>query len=93
MISSGFQHLFSGRRDDHGVNAPFGESNRAAASAPVGGHAGSAVTTGGAAGAVTAVPLPEGRSHEDDQQLDLNMGDRGDAVPTGSPVPPFRWLP
>ena len=51
-----------------------------------------AAITGGTAVAVAAVPLPERRSHEAQQQLELTpSGGRG-----GAPAPsldrPIRWL-
>ena len=42
--------------------------------------------------AVTAVPLPERRSHEEEQQLELKSGDQGDGVLAPSPLLGMRWL-
>jgi hypothetical protein len=53
-----------------------------------------AAIAGGTVDAVTAVPLPEGRNHEAQQQLELvapSDGRGGAAAP--SAVPRIRWLP
>ena len=56
-----------------------------------------AAITGGTVDAVTAVPLPEGRNHEAQQQLELvelvvPSGGRGGAAASPA-VPRIRWLP
>jgi hypothetical protein len=64
-----------------------------AAGAPTGHQAGCAATTGGTAVAVAAVPLPERRNHEAQQQLELKGSDTGGGVPTLPPLRTMRWLP
>jgi hypothetical protein len=93
-ISGQFQRFFSGRRDDRGVNwSPENKSKKTAAGAPASGTAGSADTTGGTAGAVTAVRLPERRSHEGKQQLELVVpSDERGGVSTPPIARVIRWL-
>ncbi len=53
-----------------------------------------AAISGGTVDAVAAVPLPEGRNHEAQQQLELvapSDGTGGAAAPPA--VPRIRWLP
>jgi hypothetical protein len=73
--------------------SPVNKSKKTAAGAPASRNAGRAETTGGAAGAVTAVRLPERRSHEGKQQLELGPSDEEG----GASAPPFvrslKWLP
>jgi hypothetical protein len=72
--------------------SPENKSKKTAAGAPASGTAGSAELTGGAAVAVTAVRLPERRSHEGKQQLDLEPSDEKGGA-SAPPVRSIRWLP
>ena len=94
MNSRLFQRFFSGRSHDRAVNSsPINKSKRTAASAPASGNAGSAATTGGTAVAVTAVRLPERRSHEGKQQLELGPSDEKGGASAPPAAPRIRWLP
>jgi hypothetical protein len=88
-ISPGPQRYLSGRRDDCAVDwSPVNKSKKTAAGAPASRTADSAETTGGTVGAVTAGRLPERRSREEKQQLELEpSNERG-----GAPAPPSAWL-
>src|SRR2546421_9911874 len=92
-ISAWFQRSFSAASQDHGVNASSRRSpHSSAASAPGGLQTGGALNTGGTAGAVTAVPLPDRRKHEGEQQLELKQGDQGRGASAPSPLSAMRWL-
>jgi len=89
-----FQRRFSGLRKDRAVFAsPETSPKSTAAGAPASRKAGSAECTGGTAAAVAAVPRPERRNHEAQQQLELGVSDEeGGAFATRS-VRPIRWVP
>ena len=78
------------------MNSPWEmQSTSTAAGAPVGQRAGAAVTTGGTAVVVAAVPpMPQRRSHEALKHLDLIPSDKGEGG--GALAPPvvraIRWL-
>ena len=82
-ISRLLQRSFSGQGKDRRMNAPRVNSPTR-----------TAVNTGGTAVAVAAVPLPERRSHEAQQQLELGLvpsdGRGGASAP--SLDRPIRWL-
>ena len=64
-----------------------------AAGAPASRKAGSAESAGGTVAAVAAVPKPERRNDEAQQQLELGMsGEGGDAFAPRS-FGPIRWVP
>jgi hypothetical protein len=74
------------------VSSSLKSPNSTAAGAPAGPQPGRAETKGGTAAAVAAVPLPERRNHEAQQQLELSPSDeRGGAWPPLAR--PIRWLP
>ncbi len=66
--------------------------NTTAAGAPAG-PAGRAETKGGTAVAVAAVPLPERRNHEAQQQLELSPSDERGGNSAPPLARPIRWLP
>jgi hypothetical protein len=75
------------------VSSPPPKSlNTTAAGAPAG-PAGRAETKGGTAVAVAAVPLPERRNHEAQQQLELGAPDEGGGALAPPVVRSIRWLP
>jgi hypothetical protein len=93
-ISPHIQRSFSAQSHDHAVNwSPENKSKKTAAGAPASGTAGSAELTGGAAVAVTAVRLPERRSHEGKQQLELGPSDEKGGATAPSFVRTMKWLP
>lgn len=63
-----------------------------AAGAPASRKAGSAECTGGTVVAVAAVPMPERRNDEAQQQLELGVSEEGSAARWRS-VRPIRWVP
>jgi hypothetical protein len=94
-ISAFLQQGFSARSNDRAVIAAKRNiRGSAAADAPASRQAGGTSTTGRAADAVTAVPLPERRSHEERQHLEL--GALGEGEQGGAFAPPYaramRWL-
>ncbi len=89
-ISGLFQRFFSGQSKDRAVTSPLTST---AASAPTSRKVGRVDITGGTAVAVAAVRLPERRSHEEQQQLELRASNRGEG---GASAPPIvrqvRWV-
>jgi hypothetical protein len=71
---------------------PENSPNSTAAGAPASRKAGRAECTGGTAAAVAAVPRPERRNDEAQQQLELGVSEEGSAVRWRS-VRPIRWVP
>jgi len=73
---------------------PAKRPNSTHAGAPAGPQTGCAATTGGTARAIAAVPLPERRSHEERQHLELGALGKGEQG--GAWAPPYagamRWL-
>jgi hypothetical protein len=51
-----------------------------------------AAITGGTAVAVAAVPAPEGGSHAESQQLELDTSNNGGGASAPSPMYQMRWL-
>ena len=73
--------------------APLGNSPKStAAGGPASRKAGSAECTGGTAVAVAAVPRPERRNDEAQQQLELGVSEEGSAARWRF-VRPIRWVP
>jgi hypothetical protein len=64
-----------------------------AAGAPASSKAGRAECTDGTAAAVAAVPGPEGRNHEAQQQLELGVSDEEGGAFAPRSVRPIRWVP
>ena len=52
-----------------------------------------AAIRGGTAEAVAAVPWPERRNHEAQQQLELGVSGEGGGAAAPPAVPRIRWLP
>jgi hypothetical protein len=72
---------------------PENSPNSTAAGAPASRKAGRAESTGGTAFAVPAVPGPERRSDEAQQQLELGLSDEEGGAPAPRSVRPIRWVP
>jgi hypothetical protein len=75
------------------MSSPPPKSPNTAAGAPAGPLAGRAETKGGTAVAVAAVPLPERRNHEAQQQLELSPSDERGGAAAPPLARPIRWLP
>jgi hypothetical protein len=75
------------------MSSPPKSPNKTAAGAPAGPQTGRAKTKGGTAAAVAAVPLPERRNHEAQQQLELRPSDERGGTSAPPLARPIRWLP